>query len=288
MRGRDTRWVVLGGGGVSGIAWELGIIAGMARAGVDLREADGFVGTSAGAVVGAQLAHGADIESLLAKQLDPTAASGELYRPYSQAHSDALNRVLMEKVGGDLSAARRRIGAYAMRAETPSLEMRRAIVAARLQFHDWPPRALRLVAVDTASGAARLFEAADGLPLVDAVAASCAVPGTWPAVPIQGAHYMDGGVHSITNAQAAHGADCVVILAPFGYSDGNPVAGHLRAEIQALQETGCRVHVVVPNEDAAAAIGDNVLDPSLRAAAAEAGLAMADKAAARIRPDWTD
>ena len=66
---RPTRALVLGGGGVTGIAWEIGVLAGLLSASVDLRNADVVIGTSAGAYVGAAYASGYDIEQLLAEQL---------------------------------------------------------------------------------------------------------------------------------------------------------------------------------------------------------------------------
>ncbi|MBU4609738.1 patatin-like phospholipase family protein [Achromobacter sp. GG226] len=282
MTQTQTRGVVLGGGGVTGIAWEIGVIAGLERCGVDLRNADLFVGTSAGAAVGAYLAYGDDVQALAAQQADPAQQVHEQYRPYSQADADARNRQLMEKVGGDLAAARRRIGAYAMRSTTPSQATRLDIIAARLGRTRWPSRPLRLTAVDVASGELRVFDAASEVRFLDAVAASCAVPGSWPAVAIEGRHYMDGGVHSITNAQVAQGMDRVIVLAPFGYSEQNPVAGHLREEVANLRIQGARVQVIEPDAAALAAIGDNVLDPSRKPAALDAGVTMGERLAAEL------
>ncbi|MEV1147602.1 patatin-like phospholipase family protein, partial [Micromonospora sp. NPDC049799] len=67
-----ARALVLGGGGVTGVAWELGLLAGLAERGVDLLGADVVVGTSAGSVVGAQVCSGTPVEDLYAAQLrDP-------------------------------------------------------------------------------------------------------------------------------------------------------------------------------------------------------------------------
>jgi NTE family protein len=258
------RVVVLGGGGVAGIAWETGVAAGLARSGVDLSTADGFIGTSAGASLGAQLAAGLALEKLLDAQREPPADSKEALRPYSQAAADAANRKLMEKVGGDLAQARLRIGAFALRSVTVPPEERSSIVAARLPGTQWPKRWLGVVAVDTATGEHRLFDAASGADFVDAVAASSAVPGAWPTVAIGGKLYMDGGIRSLTNA---------VVLAPLGWGDDNPVSGHLRDEVAQLRATGCRVDVIVPDAASLAALGDNVLDPARRAPSAECGLA---------------
>jgi NTE family protein len=271
---------------VAGIAWETGVLAGLARAGVDVAGADLFIGTSAGSVVGAQLASEVLVEDLLAAQLAPPADSLERVRPYSQAAVDEQNRKLMDKVGGDLAEARRRIGAFARRSETVPPEARRAIVAARLPGTRWPMRPLKLVAVDAETGEGRFFESASGADFVDAVAASCAVPGAWPVVCIGGRSYMDGGIRSMTNADLAAGAARVLVLAPLGYSEGNPVSGHLHAEVEVLRKAGAEVSVVVPDPASLEAMGENVLDPSRRPPSAQAGLLQGQALAAALRPLW--
>ncbi len=282
----DRRALVLGGGGVAGIAWETGVLAGLVRAGVNVAGADLFIGTSAGSVVGAQLASEVPVEELLAAQLAPASGSLERVRPYSQAAVDEQNRKLMDKVGGDLAQARRRIGAFARRSETVPPEARRAIVAARLPGTGWPVRALKLVAVDAETGEGRFFDSASGADFVDAVAASCAVPGAWPVVSIGGRSYMDGGIRSMTNADLAAGAARVLVLAPLGYSEGNPVSGHLHAEVGALRKAGADVCVVVPDPASVEAMGENVLDPARRPSSAQAGLRQGGALAATVRRLW--
>jgi NTE family protein len=278
--------VVLGGGGVAGIAWATGVIAGLARGGADLSQADGFIGTSAGSVVGAQLACGATPEALLAAQLEPSPDSKEQLRPYSQAAADAQNRKLVDKLGGDLVAARRRIGAFALRSETVAPAVRREIVAARLPQSTWPERWLGVVAVDAEDGEHQLFHRGNGVDFVDAITASCAVPGAWPVVSLDGRKFMDGGIRSMTNADLAQGARHVVVLAPLGYSENNPVSGHLRAEVAQLESTGARVDVIVPDAASLQALGDNVLDPARRAPSARAGLAQGLAHAAALASAW--
>lgn len=280
------RVAVFGGGGVAGIAWATGVAAGLQRAGLDWSRADGFIGTSAGSVVGAQLAAGVAVERLLAEQLDPPPDSAEQARPYSQADADARNRVLVEKVGGDLVAARKRIGAFALRSETVAPEVRRAIIAARLPTTDWPARWLGVTAVNAETGEHRLFDRDSGVELTDAVAASCAVPGAWPVVRIGGRPYMDGGIRSMTNADLAGGAAYVLVIAPLGFSDANPVSGHLRAEVRRLEAAGSRVDVIVPDGASLDALGDNVLDPARRRPSAGAGLQQAQAQAAALVAAW--
>lgn len=280
------RAVVLGGGGVAGIAWATGIAAGLASLGVDISKADAFVGTSAGAVVGAQIASGVGIGVLLAQQLVPPENSREQARPYSQSESDSRNRQLMAKVNHDLVAARLRIAAFALRSETVPLDVRREIVAQRLPRSTWPDRALQVVAVDTATGGHRVFDKDSGVEFVDAVAASCAVPGAWPAVPIGGQLYMDGGIRSLTNADLAPPAERVLVIAPLGYSDDNPVSGHLRAEVAALRARPAVVAVIVPDNQSLEAMTDNVLDPARCIPSAQAGMAQGRRIATEIAPGW--
>jgi len=266
------RALVLGGGGVTGVAWATGVVAGLARQGADLSLADRLIGTSAGAVVGAQLACGAAPEGLLAAQLNAAADSNAQSRPFSQDAADAQMRQLVEKVGGDLNAARRFIGSRAAGSSTPPVHERRANIERRLPQAHWPERHLTVVAVDVDSGEHRAFNRESGVDFVDAIAASCAVPGTWPVVTIGGRRYMDGGMRSMTNADLALGAQRVLVLAPMGYSENNPVSGHLRSEVKDLEAAGAAVTVVIPNASSLDAFGPNVLDMARAPASARAGL----------------
>ena len=70
----STRTLILGGGGATGVAWELGVLTGLHDAGVDVRRADIIIGTSAGSMLGAQIAGGTELESLFAFQLAPSSS----------------------------------------------------------------------------------------------------------------------------------------------------------------------------------------------------------------------
>jgi NTE family protein len=271
MPSTPTHAIVFGGGGLAGIAWEAGVVHALVTTGFDPARAGLLVGTSAGAVISTQLAAGVSTEILFDEQANPRADSAETFRPYSQDEADKANQTLMAKVNGDLTAARKRIGAFAKRSETPTVDERKAIIASRLSDHAWRSRRLRLVAVDVDTGEPRVFDGDSGCALVDAVAASCAVPGVWPAVPIGGKHYMDGGIMSMNNAWVAGGSRRVLVLAPLGYSDGNPVSGHLRSEVRALEDQGAGVRVITPDQASLDAFGGNVLDPARRSPSAHAG-----------------
>src|ERR1700677_148088 len=70
--------LVLGGGGVAGIAWITGLLAGLADAGHDVTGVDLIVGTSAGSTVGAQLGSGVSLEELYARQTEPDRQTPEI------------------------------------------------------------------------------------------------------------------------------------------------------------------------------------------------------------------
>ncbi|MFI6027611.1 patatin-like phospholipase family protein [Amycolatopsis magusensis] len=275
------RALVLGGGGITGIAWEWGILAGLAEAGVDLTGADLVVGTSAGSVVGAQVASGIEAETRYQAQLAPP--DGELAAALGRG---MILRFALAMLGpADAQRFRARVGRIALRARTEASEADRiAVIESRLPVREWPERRLLLTAVDAETGRFRTFDRHDGVPLVHAVAASCAVPGVWPPVSIDGRRYIDGGVRSGANADLAAGADRVVVLAPLPRGIG-PLTG-VGKQVEALRAQASVV-LVTPDKAALAAFGRNVLDPANRAAAARAGYAQAAAVLEEVRPVWS-
>lgn len=271
-----TRALVLGGGGVTGVAWELGVLTGLAERGVEFGTADLVVGTSAGSVVGAQLWSGTPLPDLYAAQLEPPGAE-------IPAHLGPgwLARIAWSSlISRSPEAFRRRVGRTALAARTPTEAERRAVIAARLPSHDWPFGSLKITAVDTESGAFVVFDRDTKVSLVDAVGASCAVPGVWPPVTLGGRRYMDGGMRSSTNADLAVGFGRIAIIAPITRGGGH--IGRVAEEIRVVGQMG-RPLLIAPDKAAKQAIGMNVLDPSRRAYAAEAGrrqgLQLAEQAA---------
>ncbi len=275
------RALVLGGGGVTGIAWELGILKGLLDAGLDLSSADLVVGTSAGSVVGSQASDGNDLGELVEMQRSPALAARERTVDFDLERMAAAFTGLMQGVQSPREL-RARIGALALMAPTASESERLAIITSRLPRHEWPARRLLITAVDTATGDPVVWDRDAGVPLVLAVAASCAVPGVWPPVTVDGRRYMDGGVRSGTNADLAAGHGVVVILAPIV---GNLLGGSLDEEIASLGPEA-KVLVVSPAPAALEAIGPNPLDPSRRAPAVAAGLAQASSVAEAVRHTW--
>jgi NTE family protein len=270
---------VLGGGGVTGVAWETGMLCGLVEAGVDLTTADLLVGTSAGSVVAAQVAGGSALDALFAAQT--AAPTGEIAARLGGGN--LLRFLLAMAWPGDAQRARARLGRAALRARTVPEAERRTVIERRLPRHDWPDRRLLIIAVNAATGAFVVFDRDSGVSLVDAVGASCAVPLVWPPVTIQGQRYMDGGVRSVTNADLAAGCGRVVVIAPTTAA----LRRADRVETQ-LATIGPNVRAVVASPDAEArqAIGRNVLDPARRKVAAEAGRRQATLVADLVRETW--
>jgi NTE family protein len=274
--------LVLGGGGITGIAWEIGVLAGLAEAGTDLSGADLVVGTSAGSVVGAQVASGEQLEAMYERQLAP--ASGEKMARLNRATLAQFGWAMLRSRGRDVEF-RRRIGALALAAEraglTPPEQERLDVIGARLGGKQWPERDLVVTAVDAQTGEFRTFDRDSGVPLLHAVAASCAVPGVYPPVTIDGRRYVDGGMRSSANADLAQGYDRLVVLAPITRGFG-PMAS-VDAQVTGMVS---RVAVVSPDAAGRAAIGRNVLDPAARAPSAKAGRSQAASVAERIAEVW--
>ena len=281
-----TRALVLGGGGLAGIAWELGILAGLHDAGVDVRGADIIIGTSAGSVVGAQISSGTELESLFASQITPVEQTKERAVAFDSTQMmEAFSRAIAE-TGPDIKAIRARIGAYALATPTIPETERRVIIESRLPVQTWPQQRLLIVAVDTATGEEYVIDSELGVSLVDAVAASCAVPGIWPPVTIAGHRYMDGGMRSATNADLVKGYDRILILNPLGEA-ANFLGAGTAAEAAALEREGSQVLVIGPDVASSDAIGMNPLDPATRKPSALAGRSQGRELAASVAALWS-
>jgi NTE family protein len=276
----DKRALVLGGGGVTGAAWELGLIAGLAAEGIGLAAADLVVGTSAGAVTGAQLLSGTDLDSMYRRQLEPPA--GEIAARLGPGLIGRQVWIMITASGP--AQLRMRMGKLALRASTVPAAERAKVIASRLPTSDWPAVPFQVTAVNADTGEFVVFDAASEASLIDAVAASCASPGVWPPVTIAGRRYIDGGMRSAANADLAAGYDRVIVVAPLGRRGGAlPGADKQAADLRAA---GSKVAVVSPDQAARKAFGRNILDPRRRAAAARAGREQAGGVAPGLREVW--
>ena len=278
-----TEALVLGGGGVAGISWMIGLLAGLADAGRDVTAVDTVVGTSAGSTVAAQLGSGLSLDELYARQTEPELQAAEIMADVDLESFGAQIAGLLQGAS-TVTEMRQAVGRFALDAATVSESERRAVIESRLPSYAWPaPLALRIVALDAESGQPRVFDKDSGVSLVDAVAASCAVPGVWPPVTIGGRRYVDGGVRSNENADYAVGASRVLVLAPLRGVQLFPTDKTLDQAVEELRAAGAEVAVIGPDEASLAAIGPNPLDPSTRRPTAEAGRAQGRG----LKIEWT-
>jgi NTE family protein len=293
--------LVLGGGGAAGNAWQIGVIAGLAEAGVDMTEAaDLVVGTSAGATTAAHVRSGIPAAELFASVLSqPVQQAGQnRERPPSPPMATVFER--MRAIGAAATSAadlQRAMGAFGLESDSilgpEAARQRRAIVAARLPRAEWPHRPMIVVAVDAHTGELAAFDRDSGVELVDAVTASTAAPGVAPTVSINGSRYIDGGVRSLDNADLATGYANVVVLSPLGGRSGTPPEGQfeglrrfpgsdLGSQVEDLRTQGSRVEVITPDADSRAAMGTNLMDLATRIPAARAGFAQGKHEATRV------
>jgi NTE family protein len=292
-----SRALVLGGGGPVGIAWESGLLAGFARAGVDLGRADFIVGTSAGSFVGARLAMGAETAALA----DPIVADaqGAVRSEHRGGRPPDLSQVMKLMAGAqdgkrNPAEARAELGAVALAAETMSEDdfiksFGRSF--ASLPDDAWPDQAFACTAVNAETGAFQLWTKESRVGVTRAVASSCSVPSVYPPVTIDGARWMDGGVRSATNADMAAGYDLVVVVA-VRLGEWTPggaltrVFAHLDEEVQLLKDGGATVVTVFPDDASVAAMGGNLMDFRRRADAARAGLVQGETHAEELKALW--
>ncbi len=272
---------MLGGGGVTGIAWEIGMLAGLAEAGLDLTSADLVIGTSAGSVVGVDVRSGAALAGLYEVQTRPPGES-EVYAKMGAGVMASYVRSIVFSRKPEV--ARARVGKMALRARTETEDARRRVIESRLPVFDWPDGHLRITAVEAETGRFAVFDAGSGVRLMDAVGASCAVPGIWPPVTIEGKRYIDGGMRSAANADLASGCEHVVVIAPLAQGFG--AIESLATQAARLAREGSKVTVITPSKAARRAIGRNVLDPARRPDAARAGRAQAAGEADAVRANW--
>jgi NTE family protein len=295
-----TRALILGGGGPVGIAWEAGLIAGLAEGGVDLAAADYICGTSAGSFVGSQLAMGKPIGEMAAAILaeadrpraDPPPVDGRPAQQTAAPNLALLFQKMQEAAAGtrDPQEVRKEIGAFALSAQTVDEAtfirgFGRSLSQA--QAESWPTaRDYACTAVDAETGEFVVWTAESKVGLAKAVASSCSVPGVFPPITINGRRYIDGGMRSATNADLAKGHDLVVILALRIASMTGSGSTPLDREIETLKAGGARVEVIYPDEASQAAFGVNLMDARVRPAACQAGLTQGRAAASAMKGVW--
>lgn len=286
-----TRALVLGGGGPVGGAWETALVGALADKGVDLSRADLIIGTSAGSMVGAQLAMGRTPAELLESEVRrieaprPSAAPAPDLAPLAAM----INRLVAGKDPPEQMHAK--IGAWALKAHPIIPEdIFVGLFERLLPANSWTTTPFECTAVDTADGAFKVWDKTSGVSLADAVASSCAVPGVFAPVEIKGHRYMDGGTRSSTNADLAKGYSVVVIVDVTARPQTTDLSKRydavLQSELKILKDSGSRVVLITPDAASLKAFGPNLMDPNHRGAALAAGLDEGHAEVERLKPIW--
>jgi pimeloyl-ACP methyl ester carboxylesterase/predicted acylesterase/phospholipase RssA len=288
--------LVLGAGGATGHAFHIGVLSALEEVtGWDPRTADVIVGTSAGAIIGALLragmsprdlgaralgeelsAEGRALAEVLGKPMPPPAADRGGWWSLVAAEPALLLRAVWRpweaRVGGLIAAA-----LPAGRVATDHL----VGGIGRVFGATWPERPLWVNAVRLGDGARVVFgrEGAPAATVASAVAASCAIPGYYQPVDIDGARYVDGGAHSPSNADvlAGEGLDLVIVSSPMSASfevlrpsADAPMRGFcrmlLRREMATVRASGSSILAFEPSREDRGLMGVNALDGSRRRA----------------------
>lgn len=280
--------LVLGGGGLVGLGYHAGVMKALDEFGADVASADIIVGTSAGSIIGSYLASGWSAgdfyEYAHGRHPDSVRDEGEqkdevkrIFTPLYKSQSERFRR----GVGGIFAlASSRGYWSKATGTREPPQRLKKLFPAGMYSTEEtrdrlwndlgtdgWPREGLYICAVDLFTGELVPFGHPDApeAPLPDAVLASTAIPGVFPAVKIGERRYVDGGAASATSLDLATkaGCDAILCIAPLGYkNDGaasprdprmfGPVlmrslfARALRREVNAARAEGIDVFVIRP------------------------------------------
>ncbi|MGV9911554.1 patatin-like phospholipase family protein [Streptomyces tendae] len=272
--------LVLGGGGLTAYGWQIGVLAGLADAGVDLADADVLAGTSAGSLLALDLAGGSAPADLYKEQLNGERAMLDVDFTFGMTV-----RYLWAALGSrDPETVVKRLGRLALSvSDVPQTAVLDAI-GAQLPVRDWPDRTVRMFAVDALTGRPTAFDADSGTDLLHAMSATCALPPLFPPIGIGSGRWMDGGVRSTTNADLVDDCARVVVLAPI--SKGAGASPSARSQAETLASRGARVALLTPDRAARRAFGRNALDASRIPGAAREGRRQGVAHAERIGEIW--
>ena len=306
-----SRALVLAGAGAAGNAWQIGLVAGLAEAGVDLTEADLVIGTSAGSTAAAMITSGTLPAELYAAVFAQTAPSRPSAAPSGHlpgVHTPSTHAPVAPGRTGmsvdtymtwtdELVAASTDAGDWRRRISTAVLELDlsdnvssqrwRETVAARLPSQSWPEQRVLIAAVDARTAEPVVFDRDSGIPLADAVAASTS-NGAAGAYRLGDARYINGAYRRSSNADLAAGYDRVLVLDPFGGRSRTPIEWgmDLATQVVELRASGSAVEVVFPDAGAGDVFNANAADPSTRPQAARGGYEQGQSLASQLAEFW--
>ena len=293
------RALVLHGGGSAGNAWEIGVIAGLFDAGLDVTEADLIIGTSAGSTAAAQITSATPTELL-------AAILAAAPQPRTGPVGSDGGRVPIGPAAGPYGENERE--------SSPPLRMRPTCAA------EWVRRRSKWMRRRTAPGKrGGALPSPPGCPVsagrnegcssrrsmpipVNRSCSTATAESTWwtplppacangfgvPPYSIGDNRYIDGGYRRNENADLAAGYGRVLVLSPFGGRSRHPLdwGMHLAAQVDELRARGSRVETILPDSNSRDAFGGNLMDLSTRPPAARAGYNQGRALAEQLTEFW--
>ncbi len=290
-----NRGLVLGGGGIVGVAWEVGVMQGLHEGGIDLlggAQPDAVIGTSAGSTVGALMStHTLDQMAELAQAPDGAAVAMETV-PLLDFELMMECWAIWQNLPDTKPETLATVGAFALRSKTVS-EDRWVSSMTDVFGTAWPSEKFRCTAVNAATGAFAVWGHDSDVTLSQALASSCSVPCIFPTVTIHGQPYTDGGVRSPTSIDLLTGFKRVLVLAPIGSWEADsldaPAALAMKNESAVVEGAGGKVVTLMPDDPANQATLLTPLgrmDPEMRSAALDHGRRQGLELAGQISSWW--
>lgn len=276
------RALVLGGGGIVFVAWQLAYLRALEERGVRVGDADRIVGTSAGSVVATVVASGRVRRAHF--QVETLAKLPQLISVMAPAQGLRRSQLValhaFWTAGDDRPETVQAIGRAALAAVTPDVGTLPRSLQVLLARRRWPGPALWVTAVDAFTGERCVITESAGVPVHRAVAASSSVPGVFAPQPILDRRCMDGGAAgSGTHPDLVAGADRALVLALADHGDvgvATSAPGSFAEGIAALEAAGTAVAVRTSRLPSDTLLMDPRAVPTALALGAEQGAEDAD------------